>query len=158
MPLVPRIKHNDWDSAIRFSIAVSKKLGYTASPTFAGITFSGLSASRLIWTDASKALASKDLIDLVAGTANRVTVSDDSSGGVTLTGPQDIHTGASPTFAGGTFTGVVTGVSPVADTDLATKGYVDTAAGAELIGAIHDCGSSDISLDEDISFGGGYSL
>lgn len=39
--------------------------------------------------------------------------------------------------------------------------YADSAyagAGAnELIGITHDCGTSDISLDEDISFGGGDS-
>lgn len=41
---------------------------------------------------------------------------------------QNINTGASPTFAGGTFTGVVTGTTPVSASDLATKGYVDTVA------------------------------
>jgi hypothetical protein len=34
----------------------------------------------------------------VSGTANRITVTDDGDGTITLTGPQDIHTGASPTF------------------------------------------------------------
>jgi hypothetical protein len=40
------------------------------------------------------------LVDLVAGTANQVIVTDDTNGGVVLSTPQDIHTGASPTFAG----------------------------------------------------------
>jgi hypothetical protein len=35
----------------------------------------------------------------ISGTANRVTVTN-GSGTVTLSGPQDLHTGASPTFAG----------------------------------------------------------
>ena len=49
----------------------------------------------------------------IAGTANRVTVAS-TSGAIQLSGPQDIHTGATPTFAGltvngaGGFTGLVT--------------------------------------------------
>ena len=75
-----------------------------------------------------------------------------------LTG-QSLSSSSSPEFAGGTFTGVVDGTTPTADAHLATKAYVDIAVGgAGLIGVIHDCGTSDVSLDEDISFGGGYSL
>lgn len=37
---------------------------------------------------------------LVAGTANRVTVTDDLDGTITLTSPQDTHTTATPQFAG----------------------------------------------------------
>lgn len=101
MGLVETIKDGDWRS-VRSAIAKlsSTKLGPTAEPTFVGITFTGLTASRLIATDASKALESSDLINWVTGTANRVTVSDDGDGTITFTGPQDIHTGATPTFAG----------------------------------------------------------
>ena len=42
-------------------------------------------------------------------------------------------------------------------TEKAVKTYVDESGGG-LIGVIHDCGTSNVSLDEDISFGGGYSL
>ena len=42
-------------------------------------------------------------------------------------------------------------------TEKAVKTYVG-ASGGGIIGIVHDCGTSDISLDEDISFGGGYSL
>lgn len=42
---------------------------------------------------------------LVAGTANRVIVTDDLDGTITLSTPQDIHTGASPTFNSITITG-----------------------------------------------------
>ena len=42
-------------------------------------------------------------------------------------------------------------------TEKAVKTYVDESGGG-LIGVVHDCGTSDVSLDEDISFGGGYSL
>lgn len=69
----------------------------------------------------------------LTGTANRITVSA-STGSVTLNTPQDIHTGATPTFAGATFNGnvalggnKVTGLgTPTASTDAATKGYVDS--------------------------------
>jgi hypothetical protein len=72
-----------------------------------GILISGLTSSRLLSTDASKNLASvSDLTSWVAGTANRVTVSDDGDGTITLSGPQDIHTGASPTFTGLTLSGL----------------------------------------------------
>jgi len=64
------------------------------------LTVSNLAANRLAATDGTKGLASvADLTDWVAGTANRVSVTDDGDGTITLSTPQDIHTGASPTFA-----------------------------------------------------------
>lgn len=70
------------------------------SPEFVGVTLSGLTASRLMATDGSKAAASvTDLTSWIAGTANQITVTDDTDGTVTLSTPQDIHTGATPTFA-----------------------------------------------------------
>lgn len=103
------VKPDDWLTVNRnFNKIKTSLLGEGASPVFKGITFTGLTASRLIWTDANKALVSKDLIDLVAGTTNRVTVVDDGDGSVTISGPQDIHTGASNfTVAGLTITNAV---------------------------------------------------
>jgi len=63
------------------------------------ITVNQLTASRLLSTDGSKALVSSDLVSWIAGTANRVTVTDDGDGSVTLSLPQDIHTAATPQFA-----------------------------------------------------------
>ncbi len=60
------------------------KLGPSSTPTFAGFTITGLTAERLIWTDANKALESKDLIDLVDGTTNEINISDDGTGGITI--------------------------------------------------------------------------
>lgn len=80
--------------------ATTLGLGAGDSPTWVGATFSGLSASRLIWGDGSKALASKDLVDLIAGTENRITVTDDTIGGTTISAPQDLHTDATPEWAG----------------------------------------------------------
>lgn len=108
MGLTSNIKDKDWVS-VRQGIAKlgSSKLGTGSSPIFVGLTLTGLTASRLVWTDAAKALESKDLIDLITGTANQVTATDDGDGSVTLSTPQDIHTGASPTFAGMTSTGAI---------------------------------------------------
>jgi len=91
-------------------ITSSIGLGPESEPTLAGLTITGLTASRLIATDADKALESTDLASWVAGTTNRITVTDDSDGTITLSTPQDIHTGASPTFAGITLSGITSGV------------------------------------------------
>jgi len=48
------------------------------------VTLNALTASRLVWTDASKILESKDLIDLIAGTADEIDVADDAAGGVVI--------------------------------------------------------------------------
>ena len=107
MLLIPPIKDGDWRS-VRDAInkLASIKLGIDSTPTFSSITLSGLTASRLIQTDASKTFASvSDLTSWIAGTTNQITVTDDSDGTVTLSTPQDIHTGASPTFAGLTLNG-----------------------------------------------------
>jgi len=79
---------------------VNQDVRTTASPTWVGATFTGLTASRLLATDAAKALSSVAALSAwVAGTANRVTVSDDGDGSITLNLPQNIHTAASPQFA-----------------------------------------------------------
>lgn len=78
-----KIKDGEFSKIRRnFDRIKSNLFGPKASPTFSGLTITSLTASRLIWADASKALASKDLIDLVAGTANEVNVADDGSGGI----------------------------------------------------------------------------
>ena len=101
MALVPKIVKDDWVGLRRvLQKLASSKLGSTSSPTFAGLVLSDLTASRLIAADAGKGLASADLASWVTGTANRVTVTDDSDGTITLTVPQDIDATAAPTFAG----------------------------------------------------------
>lgn len=86
MSLSSNIKDNDWVS-VRQAIAKigSIKLGPTASPTFAGLTLTGLTASRLVSTNATKGLVSATpLSSWVAGTANEVDVADDGDGTVTI--------------------------------------------------------------------------
>jgi hypothetical protein len=80
-------------------------LGPTGIPTYSTIALTGLTSSRLLASDDDKSLSSADLSDWLSGTTNQVSVTDDGDGTVTLAIPQDIHTGASPTFAGLTSTG-----------------------------------------------------
>lgn len=97
---------NDWAGLKRTIRKLAHNvLGPDASPEFTGLTLSGLTATRLVSTDADKLLASTDIVNWVAGTTNQVTVTDDSDGTITLSLPQDIHTGASPVFTGLTITG-----------------------------------------------------
>lgn len=93
----PRVVHKDVRIAIQ---QIVQKLGASSSQVYVGLTLTGLTAERLVWTNATKTLVSKDLVGLVTGTTNRVSVADDGSGGVTLSGPQDIDATAAPTFLG----------------------------------------------------------
>ena len=84
MPLVPDPKGCDI-SVKRAIQGLSKKLGYTSSPTFAGTTYTGLTASRLVTTDANKKLASvANLASWVAGTANEIDITNDGDGTITV--------------------------------------------------------------------------
>jgi hypothetical protein len=58
----------------------------------------------------------------ITGTANRITASA-GTGGITLSGPQDIHTAATPSF-----TQVNLGSAPTAVGHAATKAYVDSVS------------------------------
>ncbi len=101
----------------------------TASPTLVGLTLSGLTASKPVFTSAAKALVSTGTLAVdqggtgltslgaanailgvnagvsaleykgLAGTTNRVTVTH-AAGSITLSGPQDIATTSSPSFYG----------------------------------------------------------
>ena len=143
-----KVKDGEWSKVRRnFQRIASTVLGPSASPTFAGLTLTGLTANSLIYPDSAKLLTSlgvaangkipigstgtTPVLAEITGTTNQV-VSTSGAGSITLSLPQDIHTGASPTFAGGTFTGVVTGITPTAGTHLATKEYIDLTIGSVL--------------------------
>ena len=73
----------------------SYKLGTSSTPTYTGLTLTGLTASQLITVSANKNLASiSDFSAYVTGTANRVLVANDGDGTITLNLPQDLDTGA----------------------------------------------------------------
>lgn len=87
---------------------------FAGSPNSPGAGYGALShrsgSTYLYWN--GSAWATVDLastgggVTSLTGTANQVNVSA-STGAVTLSLPQNIHTGAAPTFAGGTFTSTV---------------------------------------------------
>ena len=100
MPLVPEPINCD-ESVKRAIRAISKKLGYTSSGTFANLTLTDLTASRLITTDTGKTFESvADLTAWIAGTANQIVVTDDGDGTITLSTPQDTHVDAHMELAG----------------------------------------------------------
>lgn len=93
IPTVSTVTPNDWNSVVTFSRDTQRAfqklgsflLGPASTPTFAGITFTGLTASRLVSTNASTALTSvSDLTAWVAGTANEISVASDGDGTVTI--------------------------------------------------------------------------
>lgn len=77
----------------------SLRLNADSTPTFASQTISGLTANRLIASNASQVLVSSDLYSWVTETSNQVLIADDGDGTITFSTPQNIHTGATPTFA-----------------------------------------------------------
>lgn len=102
MPLLSEAKNCDVSVKKNFR-KISKELGYTGTPTFVSVSLSDLTASRLVATDSDKVLVSvADLAAWIAGTTNQITVTADGDGTVTLSTPQDIHTDATPEFAGWT--------------------------------------------------------
>lgn len=92
------------------------------------VSFFGFTPSRLLGTNTTQQLVSiSNLATWIAGTTNRISVADDGDGSVTLSTPQDIHTGASPQFVGielghvtdTTFTRVSAGVVAIEGTNIA---------------------------------------
>ena len=120
-----------------------------ASPIFAGLVLTGLTSTKVIQTDTNKALTSvSDLTSWIAGTSNQIAVADDSDGTVTLSTPQDIHTGASPVFAGLTVINAINEFSKdgtLADnsdsaipTEKAIKTYIDAEIAAVEVASAGD--------------------
>jgi hypothetical protein len=84
--LVPSIRDNDW-AGVRKAIQKlsGPKLGIAAAPTFADLTLTNLTASRLVYTDANKQLESvSDLTSWIAGAANEIDIADDGDGTITI--------------------------------------------------------------------------
>jgi len=95
--ILPVLGSPRFDSNVVKCLATLREsLGAGGNPSFGTILLQDATASRLISTDSNKKLSSVlDLTEWIAGTTNRVTVADDSDGTVTLSAPQDLHTGAS---------------------------------------------------------------
>lgn len=87
---VPSIKDGDWVGIRKAIQILSKKLGFAAEPTFADVTITGITASRLVSANSSKVLESSDLSSWITGTAKQITVTDDGDGTVTLSLPTEL--------------------------------------------------------------------
>lgn len=87
------------EAGAAITIAIGQPVATTDAVTFAVVTGSNLTATRLMASDGAKAMVSADLYAWVAGTANQVDVADDNDGSITLSLPQDIHSAATPEFA-----------------------------------------------------------
>ena len=135
---IPEIIPGDWNRVrIAFQKLKSLRLGQDSSPTYVGLTLTGLTASRLIATDANKVLVSSDLVSWITQTTNQVLVVDDGDGTITLSTPQNIHTGASPTFGGLFLTGTLTTEGDIdSSRDIITNSnyYLQTEDGKFFIG------------------------
>jgi len=62
----------------------SLRLNADSTPTFAELTLTELTKSRLVATDSDKTLVSSDLINWVAGTADEIEITDDGDGTITI--------------------------------------------------------------------------
>ncbi len=121
---------------------VSNKIGGGSSPTFGGLTLTGLTANRLISSNANKTLVSSDLYSWVTETSNQVLIADDGDGTVTFSTPQDIHTGASPTFAGLTLSAIANEATDVDKFLVDSTGVIKYRTGAEVLSDIGGSASS----------------
>lgn len=92
---------NDGDRTLTIEASTIIDQDYStdsATVTFADLTLTDLTASRLVATSAAKLLESTDIVAWIAGTVNQITVTDDLDGSVTLSLPQDIDTDADVEF------------------------------------------------------------
>ena len=102
------------------TIDTPQSIQTSASPTFVAATLSGLTASTAVYSNTSKQLTSLALTNgqlmigstsanpvaaSLTGTTNQITVTN-AAGSITLATPQNIHTAATPTFAGATLSGI----------------------------------------------------
>ena len=130
------------------------------SPTYrmivgpSGITVSSLTGSRLVATTSGSVLESvSNLATWIAGTSNQVSVTSDGAGKVTLSTPQSIGTGSSPTFAGltiGTLTGVLR-----ADTGVVSVQAVGSLTGSNITvtgtGSVVGSGGLAVSIPQSVA-------
>ena len=91
----------DGGAGSTMTLGLPQNIHTGASPTFADLTLSALTNSRLLATNGADLLVSvANLASWILGTINQVTVTNNGDGTVTLALPQNINTGASPTFVG----------------------------------------------------------
>jgi len=77
-----------------------------------------------------------DLTNWIAGTENQIVVTDDGDGTVTLSLPQNIHTDASPTFAGLTLSSIAAEDTDVDKFLVDSSGVIKYRTGAQVLSDI----------------------
>lgn len=110
------------DSGSSFQVSSGAITGATT------LNLSSLTASRLIFGDSGKNVDSvEDLTVWIGGTTNQVLITDNGDGTITISLPQDIHTGATPTFAGLTLNGTLNmnGSVDMNDNPIVDLNYID---------------------------------
>ena len=86
-----------YDSGIAVGLAVTLNDGIILD-TSGNVNIPGLTASRVVSTDASKNLVSSSFASWITGTANQIIVTDDGDGTITLSTPQNIDISANVQF------------------------------------------------------------
>lgn len=81
------------------TLSTPQDLHSGASPQYQTIRYHALTASRPVALDSNKDLESTTFATWVSGTSNQISVADGGDGSITLSTPQNIHTGATPTFS-----------------------------------------------------------
>lgn len=124
------------DDHTQYLLATGARTGASSSSqTFTvGVIDSSLTASRLMYSNGSKKLSSvSDLTSWIAGTTNQITSTSDGDGSITLSLPQNIHTGATPTFARLTLS-QATGTAPmtISSTTVVSNLNADKADGYDF--------------------------
>jgi hypothetical protein len=156
-------KDGDWTRLRQIIQKMSSlNFGYDASPTFSSLTLTSLTGPRLIGASTGSTLSSEDLFDWVAGTANQITVTDDTDGTITLSIPATLQVTTSGQF--GTLTcasGSITdtsGAISFGDENLTTTGmgsfsYIILTDGANnfSVGKESSVGSLSWTAEQDTS-------
>jgi len=110
------------------TLSLPQDVDTDSSPTFAGLTLSGLTASRLLAATAAKAIESVGSLAawLTGGTG--VTVADDGDGTATVSIGQSVDPTDSPTFAGLTLSGATASRLLATDGDKALVSVANLAS------------------------------
>lgn len=133
--------------------AMNQDVETTDEVTFADLTLTTPTANRLVATDGTRKLVHTSISDWLTGTANQITVTDDTDGTATLALPQSIHTSADVTFGSLTL-GTSTQVSSVLDEDTLSSNSDTALATQQSIKAYTDSKAAtqdEISELDDVS-------
>lgn len=132
------------------TLSTPQDIAAASSPTFAGMTLSGLAARSFLYSGLAGVLSTtaaptngqlligstgaNPVAAALTGTANQITVTN-SAGGITLSLPQNIGVGSSPTFAGVTLSSLTANAFTYSGTAGAITSTAAPTNGQLLIGS-----------------------